>query len=118
VQRPLGVEVEAALQARKNADEQIVQACEALGLGIDQIAPSSNQQPDLKVELGGGFDRPQLGAGANLVGDGACIARVGLVLAADRALTSAIDGQAGHVDQGESGRGPPRRRSSPGRRGR
>lgn len=69
VQRPLGGKVEAALQARENADEEVVQAREALGLGIDQIAPSSNQQPDLEGDLGGGFDRPQIGAGANLVGD-------------------------------------------------
>jgi hypothetical protein len=79
---PSSYSAEAAVQARENADEQVVQAREALGLGIDQIAPSSNQQPDLEVELGGGLDRPQIGASANLVGDGVRIAGVGLVLAA------------------------------------
>jgi len=81
-----------------------VQARQALGLGIDQIAPSSNQQPDLEVELGGGLDRPQIGAGAHLVGDSARIAGVGLVLATDRALAGAVNGQAGHMDEGEPGR--------------
>ena len=47
----------------------------------------------------------QVGAGADLVGDGAGVARVGLVLAADGALAGAVDRQARHVDEREAGLG-------------
>ena len=58
-----------------------MQAAEPLGLRFDEIAPAADQQPDLEVDLGGGLDGAQVGAGAYLIGDGAGIARVGLVLA-------------------------------------
>ena len=103
MQRAFGLEIEAGFQAGKDADEQVVHACQALGLSLDQIAASADEQPDLEVDLGGGLDRAQIGAGANLVGDGAGVARVGLVLAADGALAGTVDGQARDVNQREAG---------------
>ena len=105
MQRALAGQVEAALEAGEDADQQVVQARQALGLRLDQVAAAADQQPDLEVELGGGLDRAQVGAGADLVGDGAGVARVGLVLAADRALAGAIDGQARDMNKRESGLG-------------
>jgi hypothetical protein len=87
VQRPLGGEVEAALEAGKDGGKQVVHAAQTLGLGIDQIASPAHQQPDLEIDLGGGFDWTQIGSHVDLVGDGAGVARIGLVLAADGALS-------------------------------
>ena len=101
VQRPLGLEVEAGFQAWKDADQQVVHAGQALGLGIDEVAAPADEQPDLEIEFGCRLDRPQVGAGADLVGDGARVARIGLVLAADGALAGAVDGQARDVDERE-----------------
>jgi len=105
VQRPLGGQIEGALQAGKDADQKIVQTRQALGLPVDQIAAPADQQADLEVEFAGRLDRAQIAAGADLVGDGAGIARVGLVLAAPGALAGAVDRQARDVNEGEAGRG-------------
>jgi len=99
VQRPLGLEVEAGFQARKDAHQQVVHAGQALGLGIDQVAAPADEQPDLEIEFARRIDRPQVGAGADLVGDGACVTRIGLVLAAGGALAGAVDGQARDVNE-------------------
>ena len=52
VQRPLGGEVEGALQAGEDADQQVVQAGKAPGLRLDQVAAPADQQADLEVEFG------------------------------------------------------------------
>ena len=101
--RALGGQVEEALQAGEDADEEVVLAAEPLGLGVDQVAAAADEQPQLEVELGGRLDRPQVAADAHLVGDDPRVARVGLVLAAHRALAGAVDGQARHVDEREAG---------------
>lgn len=92
MQGALGGEIEAALQAGKDAGEKIVHAAQTLGLGMDEIAPSPNQQPDIEIDLGGGFHRTQIGSHWDLIGDGAGVARIGLVLAADRARLTARPG--------------------------
>ncbi len=53
VQRPLGGQIEGALQAGKDADQKIVQTRQALGLPVDQIAAPADQQADLEVEFAG-----------------------------------------------------------------
>ena len=50
-----------------------------------------------------GSIRAQVRPGPDLVGDGAGVARIGLVLAADCALPSPIDGNAWHMDECEPG---------------
>ena len=102
-ERSLGGQVEAAFEAGKDADQEVVQAGQALGLGLDEIATPANQQAELEVDLAGGFDAAQVLADAHLLGDDAGIARIGFVLAADRALTGAVDGQARHMDEREPG---------------
>jgi hypothetical protein len=99
VQRPLGLVVEAGFQAWKDTNQQVVRAGQALGLGIDQVAPPTDEQPDLEIAFGRRIDRPQVGAGADLVGDGARVARIGLVLAPHGALAGAVDGQARDVNE-------------------
>ena len=101
VQRPLGLEVEAGFQARKDADKQVSHAGKALGLRLHDVAATADQQPDLEIEFGSRLDLAQVRSGSDLIGDGAGVARVGLVLAADRALTSAIDSNARDVDERE-----------------
>ena len=103
MQWSFGPEVEAGFQAREDADEQIVHARQTLGLRIDEVASPAHQQPDLQIEFGRRLDRAQVGPGADLVGDGPGVARVGLVLAADRALAGAVDRQARHVHEREPG---------------
>ncbi len=73
-------------------------ARQALGLGLHQIAAATDQQPDLEIDLSCRFDPAQIHPGSDLVGDGAGVTRVGLVLATNRALASAVDGDAWHVD--------------------
>ena len=94
VQRPLGFEIETGLQPRKDADEQVAHARQALGLRLHDVATTADQQADLEVEFSGWLDRSQVRPGPDLVGDGTGIARVGLVLAADGPLAGAIDGDA------------------------
>jgi hypothetical protein len=80
-------------------------------LGGHQVAPAADQQAHIDADLAQGLDRPQIGAGTMkrrcrfMVSDGAGVARVGLVLAADHALAGAVDGQARDVDQREAGFG-------------
>ena len=81
-----------------------MQAAKAAGLLVNQVAAASDQETKLEVDLGAGLDRPQVVAGAHLVGDDAGVARVALGLAADRALAGPVYGQARHVDQAEAGR--------------
>ena len=101
VQRSFGLEVEAGFQARKDADEQVTHAGQALGLSLHDVAATADEQPDLEVEFGGWLDWAQVRPGSDLVGDGAGVARIGLVLAADSALPSPIDGNAWHMDERE-----------------
>ena len=86
VQWSLGLEVEAGFQAGEDADKQVAHAGQALRLRLHDVATPAGQQPDLKVQLAGGLDRPQVRPGTDLVGDGASVARVGFVLTADGAL--------------------------------
>jgi len=104
-ERPLGGQVEGPLQAREDADQEIVQAREPLGLRRDQIATTTDQQAQLEVELAGRLDRTQVLTDAHLLGDHPNVAGVGLVLAADGALTGAVDRQPRHVDEREAGVG-------------
>ena len=101
VQRSFGLEVEAGFQARKDADKQVSHAGKALGLRLHDVAATADQQPDLEIEFGSRLDLAQVRSGSDLIGNGAGVARVGLVLAADRALTSAIDSNTRHVDERE-----------------
>lgn len=105
VKRPLGFKVEAGFQARKDADKQVAHARQALGLRLHQIAAAADQQLDLEIDLGGRLDAAQVRPGSHLVSNGAGVARVGLILASNRALTGAVDGHAGHVNQVEPGLG-------------
>jgi len=73
---------------------------------VDEIAAAADQQPDLEIDLGGGFDGAQVGPHAHLIGGGAGVARIGLVLAPDGALPHSVDSQARHMDQREAGFGP------------
>lgn len=91
---PLGGEVEAAFHTGKDADEQVAHARHALGLDVNQVTVPADQQPDLDIE----FDCAQIGAGSELVGDRARVARIGLVLAADRVPAGSIDRQAKAVE--------------------
>ncbi len=103
--RPARRITEAGLQARKDADEQVAHARQALGLRLHDIAATAGQQPYLEVQFGCCFDRTKIGSRANLVRDSAGIARIGLVLTTNGALAGAIDGDARHVDEGKPGLG-------------
>ena len=92
---PLVVRSRVRFQAGEDANQQVVHPGKALGLRLDQVAAPTDQQPDLEVEFGRRLDRAQIVARADLVGDGASVARVGLVLAADGALAGTVDGQPG-----------------------
>ena len=104
-ERPLGGQVESPLQTWEDADQEVMQPGQTLGLCLDQIAPPPDQQTQLEIELGGRLKRAQVLAHAHLLGDHAGVARIGLVLAAGGALPGAVDGQPRHVDQGEAGFG-------------
>lgn len=103
VEWPLGFEVEASFQARKDSDKEVAHPGQPLGLCLDDVAAAADQQPDLKVQFGCRLDRTQIGSRANLVGDGAGISRVGLVLTTNGSLAGAVDGDARHMDEGEPG---------------
>src|SRR5690606_14621803 len=63
------------------------------------FATPANEQPELDVDLACWLDDPQIVTGTDLVGDGACISGIGLVLAPDGALAGAVDREAGGVEQ-------------------
>jgi hypothetical protein len=82
-ERPPGGQIDGPLQAWENADQEIVQSGEPLGLCSDQIATSADQQAQLEVELTGRLDRAQVPTDVHLLGDHARVTEVGLLLAAD-----------------------------------
>jgi hypothetical protein len=94
-------EIEAGFQARNDAGEQVAHAGDVLDLRLHDVAAVADQQPDLKVELSDRLDLTQVGPDPDLLGDGACIARVGFVFAPDRTQPGTIDGGARDMDERE-----------------
>jgi hypothetical protein len=105
MQRSFGCEVEATFETGKDTGQQVAHTGNTLGLSLYDVAPAADEQPDLDIEFGRGHDHAQIGAGSDLVGDRARVARIGFVLTAYRGLASAIDRQARNVDERESGLG-------------
>jgi hypothetical protein len=89
----LGRGVHDALEARMDRGEQVAQPVDAARLVADQLAATTDEQPDLGVQLAGGLDRAQVAPVTHPVGDDRGVARVALVLAARRALARATDRQ-------------------------
>jgi hypothetical protein len=78
-----------------DAHEEAVQTAQAAGLFVNQVAPASNQETKLEVDLGAGLDRPQVVSGAHLVGDDAGIPGIALGLAAGRPLRARFTARPG-----------------------
>ena len=104
--------VDDAFQARVNRGQQIALAIDAPCLVGDQLAAAADQQPDLGIDLARRIDRPQIAPLSDLIGDHARVSGIAFVLAADRALTRAVDRQARDVHDRDPGLGEHRAQQS------
>ncbi len=100
-----GCGVDAPLQCRKEATEQVAQARRAPGLLGDELAAAADEEADLGVERAGRVHRAQIGPRAREFGDDGRVLRIGLALAAPDALPRPVHRQARRVDQRQPGLG-------------
>lgn len=98
-----GGDVQAVLEARVDAGEQVAQPAKPAGPVGDQFAAATDQQPQLDVDSVGLGDWPQVIAGADLVGDDTGVFGVALAFPTQGGAAGAVDRQSGHVHQPQTG---------------